>query len=496
MPVDTRLAAYEANLSKWEKIADCLGGRDAVIAQGAKYLPKLQGNPQGYEAYKDRANFYAASKRTVIGLSGGVNQKPPVVEFPKEHEEVLENVSPRGKVSIQEFAHRLTTEVLSIGRAGVLVDMPKEPNEDGTTTPFITMYRAVDITSWRTKRAGSREVLDLVILYECVELPDPEDPFKLDEVEQYRVLMIVDGFYSNSVWRKKENSKDWVRTEETFPVRRGVKLTFIPFVFVGPTGVSPDIEASPIEDLVDVNLAHYRNSADLEQALHMVAMPTPYVSGLKTSPANDEPVPIGPGVVWELTEGGSAGMVEGSFSGLSALQAEMEEKKKQMASLGARLVDTQASVQETAEAVRIRHSGEHASLTTIAASVSMAMTNVVQWLDWWLSLFATPEESKSSVEMNKEFLSVKASSEEVKTLFLGWQSGAMSFETMYHGLTKGGWSREGVTSKEEKAEIEREMPDPVDDPNADPNEDPNAPPNKNTPPDPKKEKEEPAKEEE
>lgn len=41
-----------------------------------------------------------------------------------------------------------------------------------------------------------------------------------------------------------------------------------------------EVIAPPIEALADVNIAHYQNSADLENGAHLSGLPTPYATGL------------------------------------------------------------------------------------------------------------------------------------------------------------------------------------------------------------------------
>ena len=66
-----------------------------------------------------------------------------------------------------------------------------------------------------------------------------------------------------------------------FPERRRESIPFIPFTFFGPGGIDPMPMRPPLIDLVEVNLAHYRVSADHKHALFLTAQPTPWVSGAK-----------------------------------------------------------------------------------------------------------------------------------------------------------------------------------------------------------------------
>lgn len=483
MGVNRKHKAYTAAADQWSRCRDCFDGGDAVKAADHKYLPPLPThleNPEKYKEYKLRALFYNATGRTVEGLSGAIFQKAPTVTLPKALEDQLKDVTLTG-VSADSFALKSTREVLVTGRYGVLVDMSGDAAAE--QRPYWVGYRAEDIVSWRTTRRGGDQVLTRVVLREIAEEPDPKDQFGTVDVEQYRVLELIDVAYVQTIWRKGDVNKDewapWTPTGQTepelIPERRGKPLDFIPFEFLGPTSNLPEVEKPPLLDLVDVNLSHYRTMADLEHGRHYVALPTPWVAGLVGD--KQGPLKMGPSVVWELEATGKAGMVEFTGQGLGALDKASEEKRHMMATLGARLLEEQPAGHETATAVEMRHAGEHASLRTVAQSVETGLTTILRWHAWWMGIEATPEDVDAAFELNKEFFSIQATADDVKAALLAYQADAISFLTFYDRLQKGGWAREDVSAEDERKEIERQAPPaPPPDPNAPPPIVPGAPP--------------------
>jgi hypothetical protein len=127
--------------------------------------------------------------------------------------------------------------------------------------------------------------------------------------------------------------------------------------------------------------------------------------------------------------------------------------KDMMATLGARLLETQHGQSETEIAVEMRHSGDHASLRTIAQTIEQQLTWSLRVHAWWLGGETLVQDVDAKVELNKQFLKVQASPEEVKTLLTELQADAISYETFYARLQAGGWTREGVTAEEEQQEI-------------------------------------------
>lgn len=467
--VRTKHPAYAATESQWQRCRDLIAGSDEIKdGPNAKdYLPQPAGmDNDDYEFYKERALYYNAMSRTVVALSGAVMRRPPELEVPGSIAAHLEDVTLRDE-PLDVVALRIVTELLSVGRYGVLLDMPADAAENAR--PYWVTIPAERIINWRTARVGADpEQLVLVVIEE--DAPAPADAFSHATTKQYRELSLEGGVYQSRVWQSNGESGE----KEQFapgpwatPMRRGQKLTFIPFTFIGTDGVTPDVTRAPLLDLADVAIAHYRNSADHEHGLFLVALPTPWASGIKA----DSKLKIGPSVTWILSDASRAGMLEFSGKGMEAIRQAMGAKERLMATLGARLLeDPTNTAAETATAVRMRHSGEAASLSTIAGAASAGLTRLARWHAWWFS--GTGDlKTDITIRLCIDFSQVKASPEEVKTALLAVQAGKMSFDTFYSLLEKGGWTREGITAEDEKAQIETETPPPVDEPDPDDEED-------------------------
>lgn len=465
MPVNNQREDYKETKLKWDRLRDCFDGRDAVLKAGNKYVPDLPGADTAQNiAYRKRGSFYNALQRTVAGLAGAIFQKSPEVVVTDIVTPILDDVTMTG-VDFEMFAGDAGREVVLTGRYGVLVDMPVAGTTD-EARPYLVGYKAEDIINWRTERQGGDEEIMMLVLHERVEDADDDDPFCTEVIDQYRVLELKENRCTVQLWREHEKSKGTFVTYEgeTVLMRRGVPLDFIPFVFLGAQHSTPDLERPPLIDLADVNLGHWRNSCDHEYGLHLVALPTPWVAGSRGS--REGPMKIGPSVVWELEVTGQAGMLEFSGAGLKSITDAMDVKVKQMASLGARLFEEGVS-RETATAVLIRHSGEHATLRTIAGSIESGFSIILQIVGWWIGGETSPVDVEANVELNKEYLDIKATAQEVQVALTALQAGEISFDTWWDIISTGGWGREGVDAEAElKAIKERKAlaPEPPLDP--------------------------------
>ena len=460
MPVNTPREEYTGFASIWRRMRDTYAGRDAIIKAGDLYTPRLPAaSPTAQEAYLHRGNFYNAVRRTVAGLTGGVFQKTPRFDVPRRVQPWLDDVTLTG-VPMTAFALGATEEVMLMGRVGALVEMADSPLTE--PRPYFVPYTAENILNWDTTTLAGDEVLTLLVLREAPRTADADDPFRYTSVEQYRELRltVIDGslHYMQQLWQRPAAGGDVVRVGPPLtPLRRGEPLSFIPFVFFGPAFTTTDLKDPPLLDLANLNLAHWRNSCDHEQGLHLVALPTPYVSGMKGGGEDSDTLHIGPSTIWILDKEAKAGMVQFSGAGMSALEKALLAKQHQMATLGAKLLEEQPTVaQETATAVLARHAGEHATLRTMAQAMEQGLRTILQTMAWWDGLDAAPRDVPVKVELNKDFLQVKAQPQEVQTALATLQAGEISYETFWHILTEGGWARYGITAEEEKREISRE----------------------------------------
>jgi len=466
VPVNTRHPDAELYRPQWERCRAAVSGEDAVKAAGETYLPMLGDQDwRRYEAYKTRACFYNASGRTVDGMVGAIMRKPYQLTFPEGNKKSLDYIGWKGQ-DLHQLIKSVLHEVISLGRVGLMVDMPITEGD-----PFVTMYRAEDIVSWLTTMVEGKKVPTRVVLEEVIEIPDSRDLFKIEMVTQYRVLnlgvlsmseeeLVGNGLafsdiekavYYVEVWQKakdQQGQSEWRVIERVIPRMRGGKVfREIPFIFIGPTSTNPEPQKSPILDLVNVNISHYRNSADLEHGRHFTALPTPVVTGC--NPDQPELI-IGSEKAWVLPEPQSKfGFLEFSGQGLGHLQEGMEQKERQMAVLGARLLEEDKAAAEAAEAVRLRQSGEQSALAHVSDACSVGLTTVLQFYGAWMNI----PESEAGLALNKDFDLRAVDSSVVVALMTAVQQGLMSWETFFYNMQKGELISEKTTMEEEFAKI-------------------------------------------
>ena len=266
-------------------------------------------------------------------------------------------------LSLHQFAEMVAEEVVKIGRCGVLVDHP--PMTEALTVaqaesmgmrPYMRLYDAESIINWRTDRIAGTETLTLVVLEE--EYQEWKDEFEYKCIKQWRVLDLPEGVYRQRVFRKNDRGDFYVESQ-TIPTSQGKAIAQIPFEFFGVRDNSPGVDKPPLLDLVDVNLSHYRTTADYEHGLHFTGLPTPVVTGFYADEQSAQ-LRIGSGTAWLLPDpAAKAFYLEFSGQGLSELREALRAKESMMATLGARILAPEKSVQETAQTAAIHRAGEN-----------------------------------------------------------------------------------------------------------------------------------------
>ena len=453
MAVDTKNSEYHEYYEIWERCEHAAEGQDEIHKEGIKYLPRLSGQTDAeYHAYKQRALYYNATARTIDGLTGMLFLKPEVITAPTAMDNIIADVT-MGGLSLHQFAEIISEEVITIGRCGVLVDYPPIVNavtlaqaQAQGARPYATMYDAESIINWKTGRINNVEHLTLVVLEEEYEVEGDEFESKCEP--QWRVLDLGDGgIYRQRVFRKDKRG-EFILVDEIYPQINGKALNKIPFEFFGVRDNSPCVDKPPLLDLVDVNLSHYRTTADYEHGLHFTGLPTPVVTGYYSDDKSAS-LRIGSGTAWLLPDAQSkAFYLEFTGQGLGELREALRSKEAMMATLGARILAPEKRAAESAQTANIHRSSENSVLASISQSISIGLTHVMEYLRDWSNITGDVK-----VELNRDFIPNSMTAQDLDSLVKAWQSGSISHQTLFDNLVAGDIITQDVSFDDEMERI-------------------------------------------
>lgn len=441
--VTTPHPEYAKAVPRWQLLRDVFEGEDAIKAAGTTYTPRLSDQTDAeYTAYVNRPSFFGAFERTVQGLTGVGFMKEPGIEV---HEKVAPHLTDitLSAVPFLSLARKVTQEVLTVGRVGLLLDY-----STAAARPYWLPYLAEQIINWDTVSQEGRTVLTFLVLRECIEA---REGFAVVSRVQYRVFELIDGACVVTVWteQKTGDKVDYVAGPPVRLQRRGQPMPRIPFVFLSPFGVDQGISKAPLMSLAKVNLAHWRASVDLEHGRHWTSLPTPLFSGC------DEPtggIRLGSSrAIWLPAAGAEGKYLEFSGQGLGSLERSLAEKERQMEVIGARMLEKQKSAVESGKSIEQRHTGDSAVLETIIGSVSLGLSIAMRLHAWWLGVTEDISDPAIAVTLNTDF--VDANTIDVNALSLLAQAGRISQATLYYNLERAKLTRPGVDVDAEREQI-------------------------------------------
>ena len=468
MPVNSEHAEYSKKSAKWQRCRDVVAGQDAVHAAGEKYLPRLKDQTDAdYKAYVLRASFTNYTWRTISGLVGMMLRKPPKIEVPKAIEALLDDIDGAG-TPFHLFVQDDAENALTTGRLGILVDYPEAPSgatlADARTMnlrPTMQLYRAESIINWRTAKVSNRKAPTLVVLKECDEVLK-EDEYVVKEEDRWRVLDLIGGKYRQRLFKKKEQQAASDKAEfeqigvDVFPKMRNAPMAFIPFYVNGPDDASlDDVDDPPLIDLVDINLSHYRTTADYSHGCHFTGLPTLFLSGFKSEEQADgtpKQVYIGSEAAIVTSNPDADGKyIEFTGQGLTALKEKLDREEQQMAVLGARALEPQKKAPEAADSGSIRRKGEESMLASVAQAISLCVERALKTFVEWAGADPTGVE----FALTHDFYPAGMNAQELAARVSAWSQGAPGFsdQSFFDQMQEGEIIDQELTLEDEQVRI-------------------------------------------
>lgn len=463
---------YAEMLSAWTRSRDAVDGGVRIKDKGKTYLPVLNSRQttKDYNDYRDRAYWFGATGKTVGTFLSMMFRRPPVIDFVTDEDADDDEIREQSVV-VTDFLKRSTSdsrsheavireivkEVLIVNRVGALEDFPPAAvDEDGAVIvrsqlqteemglrSFTAIYKTEAIINWKIEEVDGQRKPTLFVLHEIRDEAEPVDALWPKEEDVYRILYLFREESGEVVYKQavlvqdrptkkvskraaKSRARRTFRVEEvTTPLKDNTPMSEIPFWIINADGIDyEDVDTPVIYDLAEVNIAHYRNTADFERELHYIAIRTaifpgwdkgefgePEIGGALASPPDQKPY-----------------IMESSST--SPIKEEMGKKEERMAILGAQLLAQRGRYVEAEKTALLHSRGESSVVASIARSVSAAMTVILRFKLEWSGL----DPRELSVAINTDFDEMKFDSEDLKPLMELLQVEAISFDVFFYAL--------------------------------------------------------------
>jgi hypothetical protein len=408
-------AAWRNQEPHWVLIEDLIGGSYELRRRHRRYLPQ---EPRELdEAYDNRLArsvcppYYIRLERMLAGM---LTRKPVRLNDVSDVvREQLFDVDLQGN-DLNVWCYEACRKMVRYGHIGVLVDAPSA-GELGR--PYWVTYTPREILGWRTELIDGAQKLTQLRLLEKVIEPDGEYGEK--EVEQVRVL--TPGAFE--IHRHDAKGQFVVHDSGT------TTMDHIPFAIAYSNRVNFMESRPPLEDIANLNLKAYQVQSDLDNQLHISAVPMLAFYGF---PQSAEEVSAGPGEAISFPSDGRAEYIAPPSNAFDSQFRRLDQLASQINELGLSAVLGQKLSAETAESKRIDRSQGDSTMMVIAQNMQDLIDNCLAHHAHYLNI----EEVGSSF-VNRDFLGARLEPQEIQALLQLYTAGTITQKTLLDQLYEG-----------------------------------------------------------
>ena len=451
---------YDAMLPAWEKIQTVLDGTAALREAGQMYLP--QHDKESDNAYQERLHrctLFNMTKMTLDAWVGRPFSEP--IEFkddvPAEIADLSENIDTLGS-NLQVFARNWFREGMAKAYSHVLVDMPRlAEREDGRprsleddrvdgVRPYWVHIKPEQLFFAESKVVAGEELLQEI---RYVEYTTQRDGFALVSAPQIKRLYVESDIVQVEVWQEvksKSKKKAW-RIVESWPM----EIDRIPLVTFYSDRDCFMLGKSPLEDLADLNIAHWQSTSDQRAILTVARFPILACSG-GTDETNK--LVVGPNK-WLYTPdaAGRFYYVEHSGKAISAGDADLAELARQMGEYGSEWLKKRPN-RETATARTLDSAEATSALQDATLRFQDALETLMQLTAYWLNLA-----DGGSIEVHNSFSDAPASDAGLRLLTEARKNKDISREAFIEELKRAGILDADFDAEEDGGKLESELMD-------------------------------------
>ena len=406
--------SWYAQEPHWILIEDLMQGTYGMRRKHRRYLPQ---EPRELdESYDNRLArsvcppYYQRLERMLAGM---LTRKPVRLDDTSDTiREQLFDVDLQGN-DLNVWTYETARKLVRYGHIGTLVDAPSDGGR-----PYWVTYTPRQILGWRSELQDGQQRLTQLRLLESTIVPDGQYGEKA--VEQVRLL--TPGAYE--LHQRDDNGEFRVIDEGT------TSLDQIPFSVAYANRHGYLESRPPLEDIAELNLKTYQVQSDLDNQLHISAVPMLAFYGF---PSAAEEVSAGPGEAIAFPADGRAEYIEPGGSSFDYQFRRLEQLAAQINELGLSAVLGQKLSAETAEAKRIDRSQGDSTMMVIAQNVQDMIDNCLQYHAQYLG----QNEAAGSCLVNRDFIGARLEPQEIQSLLQLYTAGTITQETLLQNLADG-----------------------------------------------------------
>ena len=448
--VAQRSAASATMLAATQKGRALMGGTTAMRQARTTYLPQFaKESKAAYDVRLAASWLFNGYRNTVKDMTGRVFSKPvEIVEGDARLEEWADNIDMQGR-DLSTFARQVFEDALS--GPGISYIMVDAPPRQGTVTqaaaiaqnlrPYMVSLRVEDILGWRAETIANVVTLTQIRIAEKITIQDPSDEFKDASIDQIRVLDRLPNGVQTRLYRKQAGSQKWMEYEAATVNTAIREITVVPF-YANRTGF---FTGEPmLDDLSDVNIAHWQSQSDQRNVLHYARVPILFGAGMDAKAA----ITIGATeAVMASDANAKLAWVEHSGKSIEAGRQDLKDLEFQMETFGLQMLTARTNAQSaTGEALDANKETSQLSMT--ADALQHALEQALEWMAMYGAM-----QPEVTVSVNKDFGVSFMTAQEVTALLSAVKDGALSRETFLKELIRRGVIRSDLDADEEADRI-------------------------------------------
>lgn len=454
--VNTPSALYTEQSKMWKLPRTLMGGTKAMRAAGRDYLPQEEAeSDSAYRSRLARTTLFNAFRKTVKDMTGKVFTKPIVLkdDMPAVLKKDAENIDLAGR-HINVFARDVFFDSMQLGIGYILAEMPPPLTtgtgrngevtkaDEATRRPYLVYIKAEDLIGWQSALIDGVVTLTQARIREMVT--EPDGLFATKQVEQIRVLK--PGIWE--IWREVETAgkKSWQKVGEgtTGNVKR---IPLVP-VYINRTGFMTG--EPPLEDLADLNVAHWQSQSDQRNILHVARVPILFGAGFD----DKDTISVGANTMARSSDkDAKLTWVEHTGAAIDSGDKDLQNLEFQMQTQGLQLLVPQPGG-KTATGEVHDDVKENSALAMMAGALEDALELALEFMAEYRGL---GEEKGGSIVVNKDFGILAGAAADVPNIISATDT-VIDKETAINELKRRGFLSDDVDAETVIARLTIEAP--------------------------------------
>jgi hypothetical protein len=373
--VATTSDVYDVMYENWQLPVTLMGGEKAMKEAGITYLPKEPKESDAmYANRKARSTLKNYFGWAVDNHTGRVFKSPVILSDDTNPliKKYNDNLDLQGN-DLNTFYREVFRDMLIKGISYVYVDFPRSMEEmsladelDAGLRPYCIHVKAEQVINAVSGVVNGRTVLVRAHIREYVT--EPYGEWGTKEYEQIRVL--YPGYWELYRQNTKSNAWEVVDAGET-------SLNYIPLIPLYGKKFGFFAGESPLQDLANLNRAHWQSMSDQMNITHVARVPILYGTGFD----EEDGITVGTNNAIMGPDGSELSFVEHTGKAIEAGMAELKDLEDRMMLESLELLNETST--ETATSRSLDISDINCSLQTLAIKLQKVISKVNNTMSDW-----------------------------------------------------------------------------------------------------------------